>query len=48
MTRNELSDNLTFVSAVQMLRHLTEENVLTEVEAEKVRAELARRLRPTI
>ncbi len=48
MTRSELTDNLTFVSAVQMLRHLTEDNVLTEAEAEKVRAELVRRLRPTI
>ncbi len=48
MTRNEISDNLTFVSAVQMLRQLTEENVLTEAEAEKVRAELERRLRPTV
>ena len=48
MTRSELTDNLTFASAVQMLRHLTEENMLTEAEAEKVRAELERRLRPTI
>ena len=48
MTRSELTDNLTFVSAVQMLRHLTEDNVLTEAEAEKVRAELVRRLRPTV
>ena len=48
MTHSELTDNLTFVSAVQMLRHLTEDNVLTEAEAEKVRAELARRLRPTV
>ena len=48
MTKNELSDNLTFISAVQMLRHLTEGNMLTETEAEKVRAELARRLRPTV
>ena len=48
MTRSELTDNLTFVSAVQMLRHLTEDNVLTEAEAEKVRTELVRRLRPTV
>lgn len=48
MTHSELTDNLTFVSAVQMLRHLTEDNVLTEAEADKVRAELVRRLRPTI
>ena len=48
MTRSELTDNLTFVSAVQMLRHLTEDNVLTEAEAEKVQAELVRRLRPTL
>ena len=48
MTRSELTDNLTFVSAVHMLRHLTEDNVLTEAEAEKVRAELVRRLRPSV
>lgn len=48
MTRSELTDDLTFVSAVRMLRHLTEDNVLTEAEAEKVRAELVRRLRPTL
>lgn len=48
MTRSELTDNLTFVSAVQMLRRLTEDNVLTEAEAEKVRAELVRKLRPTL
>ena len=48
MTHSELTDNLTFVSAVQMLRHLTEDNVLTEAEAEKVQAELVRRLRPTL
>ena len=48
MTHSELTDNLTFVSAVQILRRLTEDNVLTEAEAEKVRAELVRRLRPTV
>ena len=48
MTHSELTDNLTFVSAVQMLRQLTADNVLTEAEAEKVRTELVRRLRPTI
>lgn len=48
MSHSELTDNLTFVSAVQMLRHLTEDNVLTEAEAEKVQAELVRRLRPTL
>lgn len=48
MTRSELTDNLTFASAVQMLHRLTEENILTEAEAEAVRAELVRRLRPTI
>ena len=48
MTRSELTDNLTFVSAVQMLRRLTEDNVLTEAEAEKVRAELVRKLRTTL
>jgi hypothetical protein len=48
MSSKELSDNLAFLSAQQLLNSLVENNVLTEKEAEQVRKELIRRLRPTI
>ena len=48
MTQTELTDNLTFLSALQMLRQLTARNLLTEAEAALTRRELERRLRPTI
>ena len=47
MTKTELTDNLTFLSALQMLTRLLTEAVLSETEAEAVRQELKRRLRPT-
>ena len=48
MTKNELTDNLTFLSALQMLGRLVQRKMLTEDEAEAARQELKRRLRPTI
>ncbi len=48
MTHTELSDNLSFFSALQMLATLVSEKLLTENEAEAVRQELKRRLRPTV
>lgn len=48
MTHAELTDNLTFLSALQMLGRLVERKMLTEDEAEATRQELKRRLRPTI
>jgi len=48
MTYTELTDNLSFLSALQMLSRLAAAGMLTEKETEKVREELKRRLRPTI
>ncbi len=48
MTHAELTDTLTFLSALQMLKRLVEREMLTEDEAEATRQELKRRLRPSI
>lgn len=48
MTHTELTDNLSYLSAMQMLSRLAAAEMLTEEETEKVRQELKRRLRPTI
>lgn len=48
MTKTELSDNLTFLSALKMLSQLTEKGLLTAAEAETARAELEKKLRPTL
>lgn len=48
MTKKELSDNITFLSALKLLDNLTEQKLLSSDEAEKVRGELKRRLRPTL
>ncbi len=48
MTRKELEDNLSFLSALQMLRRLVEREQITEIEAESVLQELRKRLRPTV
>ena len=48
MTRMELEDNLTFLSALQMLKRLVEREQITEIEAESVQKELRKRLRPTV
>ena len=48
MTHTELTDNLTFLAAEQMLERLVEQDLLTENEAQLVQKELKRRLRPTV
>lgn len=48
MTHTELQDNLTFLSALQMLKRLVERKMITETEAESVQRELRTRLRPTV
>ena len=48
MSKTELADNLTFVSALQMLKQLVEQGLLSVEEGEATRKELERRLRPTV
>lgn len=48
MTTKELRDNVTFLSALRMLERMTDRDLLTPAEAEQARAELRRRLRPTL
>ena len=48
MTQTELTDNLTFLSALQMLNQLQARKLLTEAEAALTRRELERKLRPTL
>lgn len=46
MTNTELTDNITFLAAEQMLVRLIELDLLSEEEADRVRIELRRRLYP--
>lgn len=48
MTKTELSDNLMFLSALELLDQLTAQGLLTAAEAEKSRLELKKKLRPTL
>lgn len=48
MTRTELTDNLTFLSALKPLEYLISQNILTELDAAQVRKELERKFRPTL
>ena len=48
MTKTELTDNLTFASALQMLKQLVEQGILTADEGALTRRELERKLRPTL
>ena len=48
MTKTELIDNLTFASALQMLKRLVEQGFLTADEGDLTRRELERKLRPTL
>ena len=48
MTHSELTDNLTFLAAVRMLRCLTGKGLLTETEEKSAEESLKRKLRPTI
>ena len=48
MSKSELTDNLTFVSAKQMLKQLIAQGLLTADEGERTQKELERKLRPTV
>lgn len=48
MTTKELTDNVTFLSALRMLERMIERKLLSPAEAERARAELKQRLRPTL
>ena len=48
MSKTELTDNLTFVSALQMLKQLVEQGLLTADEGTLTRRELERKFRPTL
>ena len=48
MSKTELTDNLTFASALQMLKQLVEQGLLTADEGTLTRRELERKLRPTL
>jgi len=48
MSKKEMSDNITFIAALEMLEQLENQELLTPAEVEKTKAELKRRLRPTL
>ena len=48
MSKTELTDNLTFVSALKMLGQLVQQGLLTADEEKRTKAELERKLRPTV
>ena len=48
MTQAELTDAMTYISAVQMLTRLVERETITKDKADDVRDELRRRLKPCI
>lgn len=48
MSTTELTDNLTFFSALRMLERLSGKGLLTDAEAKTAEENLKKRLRPTI
>ena len=48
MSTTELTDNLTFLSALQMLGQLVAQGLLSADEEVRTRRELERKLRPTL
>ena len=48
MSTTELNDNLTFLSAVQTLKRLTDKGLLTKAEAKTAEENLRRKLHPTV
>lgn len=48
MSKTELTDNLTFASAMQMLKQLVAQGFLSADEGTRTRRELERKLRPTL
>lgn len=48
MSQKEMSDNITFIAALEMLAQLEEQGLLTSAEVERTKTELRHRLRPTL
>lgn len=48
MSKKEMTDNITFIAALEMLAQLKDWGLLTPAEVEKAKAELKRQLRPTL
>lgn len=48
MSKAEFTDNLTFASALQMLKQLAAQGLLSADEEIRTRQELERKLRPTL
>lgn len=48
MTRNELSDNLLFLAAVELLERLTGQGLLSLEDAGQARKELEKQIQPTV
>ncbi len=48
MSKTELTDNLTFASAMRMLKQLVAQGLITADEGERTQRELERKLRPTV
>ncbi len=48
MSKTELIDNLTFASAMRMLKQLVAQGLLSADEEELTQKELERKLRPTL
>ena len=48
MSKTELTDNLTFAAAMQMLGQLVAQGFLSADEQARTRQELERKLRPTL
>lgn len=48
MTRNELSDNLLFIAALEMLERLSKQGLLGPEETDQARKELEKQVRPTV
>lgn len=48
MTRKELSDNLLFLAALEVLERLADQGRLSQEEAKQARRELERQVRPTV
>ena len=48
MSKKEMTDNINFIAALEMLERLEDQGLLTSAEVERTKTELKRRLRPTL
>lgn len=48
MSKKEMSNNITFIAALEMLAQLENQGLLTPAEVERTKTKLKRRLRPTL